>query len=419
MRGKPARPQSFTRLFRQLRAWRLERAATTGLLVVCLLLTLGLILTAFFSYRAAQRAAEDVLFSRAVETADVFATTARLLKLSESSHQLHKLAKEMTSPLVGIALYTLNGRPLFQAGGGAIAMGPSFDLLRELRLKGQTHRLLKTAKGERVLIYWRPLLGARRGPGGGRAARRLWQQLMRQEEGRTKRIPDGKGQTPPLVMASGWPRPDPHAPPARPRALIRVSVDSSLADSLTNPAKMMVLMAALAALVLLLIGLVLHRAAAQAHQAELELAQRKRLAALGEMAAVLAHEVRTPLGSIKGNAQLLAEQGPEDSRINAMIRETLRLERLVNGLMDYARPAEPQRVLADPDQLMEQAMEIITPKALAARVNLLTDPAGCGACFHVDPDGILQILVNLLQNAIEDCADPRAISNSVVIQVNK
>ena len=71
-------------------------------------------------------------------------------------------------------------------------------------------------------------------------------------------------------------------------------------------------------------------------------ARQERLAALGEMAAVLAHEIRNPLGAIKGLAQFLGEKQAADPAQSEMTRtiadEATRLERLVNDLLTYARP---------------------------------------------------------------------------------
>jgi two-component system sensor histidine kinase HydH len=152
------------------------------------------------------------------------------------------------------------------------------------------------------------------------------------------------------------------------------------------------------------LGVLLHLAARRAQRAEGELQKRRALAALGEMAAVLAHEIRTPLASIKGNAQLIGEGAPEDDRPRSIVDESARLERLVNGMLDYARPVEPRREPCDPDALIERAAGLTVPRAAATGVALVTDPARCGSCLSADPDQILQVLVNLLQNAIEATA---------------
>ena len=76
------------------------------------------------------------------------------------------------------------------------------------------------------------------------------------------------------------------------------------------------------------------------------LIEQKHLALLGEMAAVLAHEIRNPLGSIKGFAQFLMEkkkeQDPEKEYLKIMVEECKRLEKLGNDLLSYARQEDPR-----------------------------------------------------------------------------
>jgi signal transduction histidine kinase len=190
------------------------------------------------------------------------------------------------------------------------------------------------------------------------------------------------------------------------------------AEGLLGPARITTITASAASVILLLLGVLMHRAARRAQRAEEELRRREALSALGEMAAVLAHEIRTPLGSIKGNAQLIGEGAPDDDRVTAMVREAGRLERLVNGLLDYARPQAPRRQAGiDPDLVTTRAAEIVAPKAAAASVNVVTDLVGAGSCLEADPDQLLQVLVNLLQNAVEACADSSACGDNVVVRV--
>jgi signal transduction histidine kinase len=383
---------------------RAQRWAVTGLLAVCTLAAAGLALTGVMSYRAAHRAARDVLHSRAVEVAASFVSTARIMGDLEDPQRLQQLAREMATDQIGIAVVDPQGKQAVAAGAGSTSAQqlPPLGILRELRLQGQTHRMVRTSSGEEVLEHWRHMLTFPRRMGRPGMKRRMrWMRQMEQ-----------KGWGPPGWWShkkgadeQWWHKKHQHkAHKHRPR-LLRVTVSMSVAESLTAPAKTTIVMASVVSLVLLALGVLMHRAARRAQLAEQELQRQQALSALGEMAAVLAHEIRTPLGSIKGNAQLLGEERPDDERIQSMVKEAGRLERLVNGLLDYARPAEPRREATDPDQLASRAAQIVASRAAAASVNLVRDPAGCGACLRVDPDQILQVLVNLLQNAIEASTD--------------
>jgi signal transduction histidine kinase len=382
-------------------ASRLERSAVTGLLVVCILLAGGLVLNAVLGYRAARQAAGAVLHSRAVEVATAVASAVRLHRGTGEELRLDELAKELAGEEVGIAICDLEGRVLAAAGPGPEAgvgqgqellAGRRLDVLGELRAHGQVHRTVKGPGGE-YLEQWQPMAAPPRRRGWGR---RWWQGM-------------GKGPGP---FGAGGPR--------RWLRLVRVTVSAGVADELMAPARTNVVMATVVSGLLLLIGVVMHLAARRARRAEQELQRRRALAALGEMAAVLAHEVRTPLASIKGNAQLVGETRPDDERIQAVVREAGRLERLVNGLLDYARPPEPRRVPCDPDELATRAAQIVAGVAEAARVDLMIDPADCGACLSADPDRILQVLVNLLQNAVEASSGPGTRSpGPVVLRVRR
>ena len=107
--------------------------------------------------------------------------------------------------------------------------------------------------------------------------------------------------------------------------------------------------------------------------------ERDRLAALGEMAAGLAHEIRNPLGAIKGAAQLLTPQAdaaggdghgvPVEARefLAIIVEEANRLNRVVSQFLDYARPyrGEPQPL--DVNEVVRKSAQLVTPPPLPRR----------------------------------------------------
>jgi len=373
---------------------RLERSAVTGLLLVCGLLAAGLGVTTVHSYRAAQRAARSVLHSRAVEVANSVGAVARMMPPPQSG-DFAKLAQEFGTDEIGVAICDLRGRVLAASGGPApqLKVGSKVSIwttIKDLRVQGQASRLLKAAGGD-YLEHWQPIRGPRPHAGRGRGPGR-WQKRggFRRGMGWRKRL-----------------------------KLVRVTVSARVADELTSPARFALVLAGGAAGLLLILGVVMFRAAGRARRTQRELQRRRALASLGEMAAVLAHEIRTPLASIKGNAQLFGEAHADDERIDAVVLEAGRLERLVDGLLDYARPAAPRRAKIDPDELAERAAGIVAPKAEAASVTLMTDPAQSGSCLSADSDQLIQVLVNLLQNGVEACERGPNGTRSVVLRVRR
>lgn len=137
-------------------------------------------------------------------------------------------------------------------------------------------------------------------------------------------------------------------------------------------------------------------AALRLRQLELE-----HLAHLGKMSAVLAHEIRNPLGAMKGFVQLAAERVRPETAVllEPAVGEIRRLERLVDDLLLYGREAEPRlREIPWNDlaaQVEAQARQLASPAGAA----FACEKAGC--ILTTDPDLLKQALLNLLRNAFE------------------
>jgi two-component system sensor histidine kinase HydH len=136
-----------------------------------------------------------------------------------------------------------------------------------------------------------------------------------------------------------------------------------------------------------------------------EAARQERLAALGGMAAVLAHEIRNPLGAIKGLAQFLGEKQQGDPAHQEMTqtiaREATRLERLVGDLLTYARPRPPERHPTDILATLREVVALAGPAAEAAGVKLgMESPDGLPR-VTADPEQMKQLFGNLVLNALQ------------------
>lgn len=158
----------------------------------------------------------------------------------------------------------------------------------------------------------------------------------------------------------------------------------------------------LAAVLLGGIAVVVSRLARQADEAAKADARRERLAALGEMSAVLAHEIRNPLAALKGHAQLLIEttqtQTRSHKRAMRIVRAATRLQSIADGLLDFVRIGEVSPEPLIPLGLLESAIDESAPMATV-------HDQGAPERWKMDATRVHQVLSNLLRNAAEACPE--------------
>ncbi|MGK5086960.1 ATP-binding protein [Bdellovibrionota bacterium FG-2] len=138
--------------------------------------------------------------------------------------------------------------------------------------------------------------------------------------------------------------------------------------------------------------------------------EKERLAEIGAMAAGLAHEIRNPLGAIKGAAQFLdpSIERPESQFLKVIIEEVDRLNRVVSQFLDYSKPHSAEFKPTALFALVHKTMDFLRT-SLPPGLVLELGPAPERDQVEAASEQIQQVLINLIQNsakAVEDRADP-------------
>ncbi len=185
-----------------------------------------------------------------------------------------------------------------------------------------------------------------------------------------------------------------------------VEVEPVQAEELREDASRTLWIGVIAAISLLGVAAFVIRRESRRQAEDRKREQERRLQSLGEMSAVLAHEIKNPLASLKGNAQLLASMLPDGEKPKAkaqrVVDEAVRLEKLTQDLLAFVRTGTIQRVPTDPVALAtERAGEGVT-----------IDAAGAPAKWSLDPARIREVLINLVENAL-------AAGDPVVVRVRR
>jgi PAS domain S-box-containing protein len=160
---------------------------------------------------------------------------------------------------------------------------------------------------------------------------------------------------------------------------------------------------------------------------EQDLLAAERLAAVGAMAAGIAHEIKNPLQSIRGTAQVLARETslPKQKKglAQMMMEEIDRLNGLVNNFLLFARPREPILIEGDLNHLIDKTIELVRNQGIPADA-IQFEPAAELPPVRFDPEQMKQVLLNLIANAIEAgreaapvCVQTRVAGNFVTIDV--
>ena len=135
------------------------------------------------------------------------------------------------------------------------------------------------------------------------------------------------------------------------------------------------------------------------------LIQSARLAAVGEMAAGVAHELNNPLTTVAGFVELVLDDVPEDNPIRAdlelVLREARRAREVVRRLLDFSRPGEGFRVRSDANDMVSDVVALVQHLAHTNGVELQVELGDDLPWIQADQGQIKQVLLNLIHNALQ------------------
>ena len=340
-----------------------RRLFFVGLIAVSIATTL---LSTLLSYRNANRAAEDFLESQALGIATSLETT--ILKYGTKENIFADIImKEGWEGIAFLALYTREGLTVLHSNENLINRKIEDPYIKVTDDRGKPSSVYKTlGTGEGVFVLNFPV----------------------------------HSQDSPMVL--------------------RVALHTYSGMAIVRDARFQLLSVLVVISILTVITILFVILSKKREELEKILIEREKLSLIGEMATVLAHEIRNPLGSIKGFAQYLREQGggektrdsgPATQYLDIIISESKRIETLTSDLLTYAKQEEVRRERFGLRDLIE---EILSSLNIPPRISLQVDIPGEGVMIS-DRIKMRQIMINLLMNAIDSIEE----SGSIQVRVRE
>jgi signal transduction histidine kinase len=135
-----------------------------------------------------------------------------------------------------------------------------------------------------------------------------------------------------------------------------------------------------------------------------QIMQAEKMAAIGELAAGIAHEIRNPLGIISGSAETVRKhenQKIREEMTGYILEESTRINKLISTFLDFARPKEPKLAKCDLGEVLEKTLLLLSPQAKTQGVEIRKEIPQGPFQASVDPDQMRQAFTNLGINALE------------------
>jgi two-component system sensor histidine kinase HydH len=340
------------------------RPPVRSLLVTVVLLSLGLVIVTVVNYRTAVQVAEETLRNQGVGLSLELAAEARSRGERDAAALQGLVEEQRRREVAFLAIIDRDGSVLAHSNPRLVGTRIEDAAVQSVAETGQlTGRLVTLGTGEEVYELTVPF------------------------------------HVPPPDMGRQF---DPRQPRFR---ILRLALHTAPARQIVHHAVIQVVLVGVMVAILLGLSVWQIQTLRRYLQLQDEAARQERLAALGGMAAVLAHEIRNPLGAIKGLAQFLGEKTAADptqaEMTETIAREATRLERLVNDLLAYARPRPPDRQSVEVVPILRQALALAQPAAAEAGVALHLDGGSDLPPVSADPEQMQQLFGNLVLNALQ------------------
>lgn len=152
---------------------------------------------------------------------------------------------------------------------------------------------------------------------------------------------------------------------------------------------------------------------------EEQLRHSDRLAVMGELSASLAHEVRNPLGAIRGAVEIIRDETPPESKqfefANILIEETKRLNEVVENYLNFAGKRSKNKVDYEINEIIKNSILLLENQAIKKNIKLIYNPFNGMSTINGDPTELRQIVINLFLNALESIEG----EGEVILTLNK
>lgn len=192
--------------------------------------------------------------------------------------------------------------------------------------------------------------------------------------------------------------------------LLVIELEPPVIATLRAHLERIAIVATVAGAILIAFAIAWSRSAARLAAIEARTTHEQRLVALGSMSSVMAHELRNPLASLKGHAQLLVEDLEEPqkrAKAERVVKEAERLELLTTSLLDFVRDGPIERISTPTRELVDRAIEGLARSRVDIRMSDAPERV------LVDADRLARALHNVVDNALQATSDGEPIELSI------